>query len=118
MSNLLDIQSQIEKLQRQAKDIRAKEFDKTVAEIVSQMQAFGITYKDLQAASARGSKPAKKVPGKRARVASAAKKATVAVAPKYRGPNGETWTGRGLMPRWLAALEAQGQAKESFLIQA
>lgn len=20
---------------------------------------------------------------------------------KYRGPNGETWTGRGLMPRWV-----------------
>src|SRR5678815_3175320 len=23
------------------------------------------------------------------------------VAPKYRGPQGETWTGRGLAPRWL-----------------
>ncbi len=25
---------------------------------------------------------------------------------KFRGPNGETWSGRGLAPRWLAALEA------------
>jgi DNA-binding protein H-NS len=24
------------------------------------------------------------------------------VAPKYRGPNGETWAGRGAMPRWPA----------------
>ena len=23
------------------------------------------------------------------------------LAIKYRGPNGETWTGRGLMPRWV-----------------
>jgi DNA-binding protein H-NS len=28
----------------------------------------------------------------------------VKVAPKYRGPNGETWAGRGAMPKWLAAL--------------
>ncbi len=30
MGSLIDIQSQIEKLQRQADDIKAKEFDKTV----------------------------------------------------------------------------------------
>ena len=39
------------------------------------------------------------------------------VAPKYRGPKGETWTGRGLAPRWLVGLEAQGKKRESFLIK-
>ena len=39
------------------------------------------------------------------------------VAPKYRGPGGETWTGRGNAPRWLAALEAEGKKRESFLIK-
>ena len=39
------------------------------------------------------------------------------VAPKYRGPKGETWTGRGLAPRWLAALEAQGKKRDRFLIK-
>lgn len=39
------------------------------------------------------------------------------VAPKYRGPKGETWTGRGRAPRWLVALEAQGKKRESFLIR-
>jgi ParB/RepB/Spo0J family partition protein len=34
----------------------------------------------------------------------------------YRGPNGETWTGRGLMPRWLAVLVQNGQDKESFRV--
>jgi DNA-binding protein H-NS len=29
------------------------------------------------------------------------------VAPKYRGPNGETWTGRGRAPLWLTALESR-----------
>jgi DNA-binding protein H-NS len=39
------------------------------------------------------------------------------VAPKYRGPNGETWAGRGLTPTWLVELEAKGKKRESFLIK-
>src|SRR3977135_4521856 len=35
----------------------------------------------------------------------------VKVAPKYRGPNGETWAGRGATPKWLAALVKQGGHK-------
>ena len=31
-------------------------------------------------------------------------KAFTVVPAKYRGPDGETWSGRGLTPRWLAAL--------------
>ena len=38
-------------------------------------------------------------------------------AAKYRGPNGEEWSGRGRMPIWLAALEAEGRGREEFLIQ-
>jgi ParB/RepB/Spo0J family partition protein len=39
-----------------------------------------------------------------------------APAATYRGPNGETWSGRGLMPRWLTVLVQNGQDKESFRI--
>ena len=35
---------------------------------------------------------------------------------KYRGPNGETWSGRGLAPRWLAELERKGKNRDSYLI--
>jgi DNA-binding protein H-NS len=38
------------------------------------------------------------------------------VAPKYRGPGGETWTGRGLKPKWLTAALADGKKIEDFLI--
>jgi DNA-binding protein H-NS len=41
------------------------------------------------------------------------------VAPKYRDPKNpeNTWTGRGRMPRWLAAATKGGRAKkEDFLI--
>lgn len=117
MSSLIDIQGQIEKLQKQAGDIRAREFDKTVKEIQATMQAFGITVKDLQAASTKaGKRNAAKASG-RARSKSSKSMAGSTVAPKYRGPNGETWSGRGLLPRWLAALEAQGSRKEDFAIK-
>lgn len=58
-------------------------------------------------AGRQAGKAAKPKPGKR----------RAKVAPKYRGPKGETWTGRGRAPRWLVALEAQGKKRESFLIR-
>jgi DNA-binding protein H-NS len=38
------------------------------------------------------------------------------VAPKYRGPAGELWAGRGATPRWLVAAIKSGKKPESFLI--
>ena len=40
------------------------------------------------------------------------------VAPKYRNPEkpGETWAGRGLKPRWLAAAIKTGKKLDDFLI--
>ena len=115
MSKLIDLQSQIATLQKQAEEIRAKEFEATIVEIRQKMLAFGISLKDLQPSKGKaklGRKP-KAVGGEKpAKV----KKASAAVAAKYRGPNGETWSGRGLTPKWLASLIAQGNAKEQYLI--
>lgn len=41
-----------------------------------------------------------------------------AVPPKYRGPDGETWAGRGAMPRWLSGLIKEGHSVEEYLIGA
>src|ERR1700693_1391241 len=38
------------------------------------------------------------------------------VKPKYRGPGGETWAGRGLRPGWLMALIKQGHKLEEYAI--
>jgi DNA-binding protein H-NS len=38
------------------------------------------------------------------------------VAPKFRGPGGETWAGRGARPRWLTALVKEGHNIEEFAI--
>lgn len=40
------------------------------------------------------------------------------VPPKFRGPNGEEWSGRGVAPNWMKGLEAQGFARDTFLIPA
>lgn len=40
------------------------------------------------------------------------------VAPRFRGPDGETWSGRGLRPKWLTALLADGHKLEEFAIEA
>lgn len=113
MSNLVQIQSQIEALQRQAAEIKATEFANTVQDICAKMQAFGITLKDLQQVVGKsGSAKARK----RA-TAGATKGSRGSVAAKYKGPNGETWSGRGLAPRWLADLLAKGRTKEEFAIK-
>jgi DNA-binding protein H-NS len=38
------------------------------------------------------------------------------VPPKYRGPSGETWAGRGERPRWLVAAIKGGKKLDDFLI--
>lgn len=117
MSNLIDIQGQIEKLQKQASDIRSREFDKTVQEILLTMRAFGIGIKDLQSAASKAGKARAAQVVKRGRAKTAKTSAGSTVAAKFRGPGGETWSGRGLMPRWMAALVAQGRQKEDFAIK-
>jgi DNA-binding protein H-NS len=38
------------------------------------------------------------------------------VAPKYEGPHGEKWSGRGLKPRWLTIAMSEGKQLNDFLI--
>jgi len=104
MNNLIDIQNQIAVLQKQAEEIRARELAQTIQDILGKMDAYGISIDDLDRARGRTRKPV------------AAAKSGNRAPIKYRGPNGETWTGRGLMPRWLAALVDAGKAKDSFAV--
>ena len=117
MSSLVDIQLQIEKLQKQASEIKNREFDQTVLDIRAKMQAFGISVKDLQGPAGRKGRGKAKTTTLAKPKATKNNKVGVAVAAKFSGPNGETWSGRGLTPRWLSALLAQGRAKEEFAIK-
>jgi DNA-binding protein H-NS len=44
------------------------------------------------------------------------KKTSQKVAVKYRDANGNTWTGRGKTPRWIADTEKAGKRREEYLI--
>jgi DNA-binding protein H-NS len=93
MASFKEIQAQIEKLQRQAAEQRENELAGAVEEIRKLMQEYGITIEDLQ--------PARKKNGVK-------KSGNV----QFRNAEtGDTWSGRGRMPNWLA-----GQNKEQFRV--
>ncbi len=39
-----------------------------------------------------------------------------ALPAKFRGPQGETWAGKGRVPQWLRALEETGRNRDEFLV--
>ena len=99
MSSYKELQAQIAALQQQADAQRKAEVAAAVAEIRAKMDEYGITLADI--GGRRGP--------------SAAKGAKV--APKYRHPHtGQTWSGRGKQPRWLADAIAAGQSLEIYAL--
>ncbi len=97
------LKQQIEELRKQAEELRKKEKGEAIARIKDIMLEYGITVNDLMGRRGNGAHVRKGSP----------------VAPKYRHPaTGETWTGRGKMPRWLQAEVNKGRAKEDFAIHA
>jgi DNA-binding protein H-NS len=103
MTTYNDLLKQIESLTKQAEEIRKSELDSVIADIKDKMQKHGITVADL-----RDEKSAPR----------AAKKTTSGskVAAKFRSPTGETWSGRGRTPKWLAEAESTGAKRESFAV--
>lgn len=114
------IEKEINKLQKKAEVLQTKRRKPVITSIITSMREYDITPEEIIAAYGAG-KPARaatagrRKAGAPARAGGAAKRA---VAPKYRHPQtGETWSGRGKAPRWLAAEEAGGATRESFLIK-
>jgi len=122
MKSLVAIQAQIQDLQKQAAELRTREFRKTLAEIVAQMKAFGISLEDLRVALKKdgGSGASTAGPARRGRppksTADSAGGTRKPAPIKYRGPGGETWTGRGKQPRWLKAMADAGRSAEEFRV--
>ena len=114
MTTYREYQNQIEDLQRKAATARKEEIGTTIRDMKKKIAEFGLTAADLGLVAAapvkRAVKSADKTaapagPGRKKRRSTAGKK----VAPKYRGPAGEQWTGRGRQPGWVvAALNAGG----------
>ena len=123
MASYSEFRIQIEDLQRKAAVARKEEMSSALRDIKKKIAEFGLTAADLGlvpgAAAKRTKKsaakppPAKAGPGQKKRSAIAG----IKVAPKYRGPAGELWTGRGRQPSWLVAVLAGGQTLDDLQIR-
>ena len=113
------IEKEINKLQKKAEVLQTKRRKPVISSIITSMREYDITPEEIIAAYGAGKTA--RAPGGRRKASPAARPATAAkraVAPKYRHPQtGETWSGRGKAPRWLAAEEAAGATRDSFLIK-
>lgn len=130
-SSLIDIQAQIAALQKRAAEVRSKQYKKAMEEIVALMRAFGITVDEVKKAASniatrvkaakapkRRGRPPKKASEKplkkSGKKAAAAKRSRKPAPVKYKGPGGETWSGRGKQPVWLRTLIDGGRKLEDF----
>ena len=74
------------------------------AEMEEKAAAIGLTLDAMRSASSGRASAERKT----------RKDAGTPVAAKFRGPNGEEWSGRGRPPTWLTVLEADGRNREQF----
>jgi DNA-binding protein H-NS len=99
MPSLTDLLAQKAALEKQIAQTQRDEREKAISQVRALMSEYGLTAADL------GQRP-----GKKARTGAK-------VAAKYRNKaSGETWSGRGLQPRWLKAALATGKKLSDFAI--
>lgn len=100
MATLEQIQNRIDKLQRQADEVRRKQSASVIATILKMMSDYSISVEDL-VQSTRA--PVKKR-GRPVGAQNTAKTVPVKgkLAPKYRNPEtDETWSGHARPPKWI-----------------
>ena len=93
---IMQLMAERESLDKKIKEISATERTKALEICKEYIKEHGFTAKDL---GLKNIKP------------------TRSVAPKYLGPDGQTWAGRGRKPTWLQQAELQGKTAENFLIK-
>jgi DNA-binding protein H-NS len=111
----LQVQQQIEELQKEADKLRQKEAAGVLARIKEAIAAYGFTAAEL----GFGKPTVRVTPTDRAAVKRRGKGKASAVsnAPKFRDDQGNVWSGRGPRPAWFkAALEA-GKSPDELLAQ-
>lgn len=104
MPTYIELMEQAEKLLAQAEQLREKELNDVIADVKEKIKMYGLTAQDLGLAP----------PG----VAKKPKRAAKAARAKYRGPNGQTWSGgRGRRPQWVVDALAKGKKLEDLAIK-
>jgi len=103
MATVAELLAQKAAIEKQIVDAQREEKSGAIAQVRALMAQHGLTLADLSARSASAS--------------SRGPKAGAKVAPKYRNAaTGDTWSGRGLQPKWLKAALAGGKKLSDFVI--
>lgn len=101
MASLQELLAQKDALEKEIESTKRQARSEAVAKVRALMAEHGLTTADLSV------KPASKT----------ASRAGAKVAVKYRdAATGDTWSGRGLQPRWLRAALASGRKIGDFLV--
>ncbi len=134
MARLQELLAKKATLDREIADTQRKERSAAIAHIQTMMDQYGLTVADLggnavavkgrrgrppgakslaKAEAKAAGKPAKAAKGGKGKSSMKGKK----VAPKFRNKaTGETWSGRGLKPRWLSAAIDAGKKLTDFAV--
>jgi DNA-binding protein H-NS len=115
MNELVKLRQQIAEMEKQAADLQKKNRPAVLAELREQMAAYGITAEELSRPAAKAARP--KAPQAKTASLPKGKKPAVPSPAKYRGPQGQEWSGRGIAPKWLNDLLVDGKTREDFLIR-
>ena len=114
-----NIQKQIERLQAQAKKLESAHIakkTKAIVQVRALMKKLEVNIEDLHTANPKSTETKKP---QKASKKPLLLKPRVPFEAKYRDPGtGDSWTGRGKPPRWLAAHLAEGRSRDEFLIKA
>ena len=105
MSSLKELLDRKAALEKEIESTRREELSNAIAKVKALMQEYGLTVADISS----------KAP---ARTASAAKGGKGGkVAAKFRNSaTGDSWSGRGLQPKWLKAALENGRKIEEFKV--
>ena len=114
MNELVKLRQQIADMEKQAAELQKKNRPAILAELREQMAAYGITAEELSRPAPKTQKPMQ--PLAKAASPTKGKKPALPSPAKYRGPEGQEWTGRGTAPKWLNELLVNGKTREDFLI--
>lgn len=102
MTTIQELLAQRDALEKQIAEAQRAAKSDAIAKVKALMSEYGLTATDLLMKSS---------------VAATKSESPKKVAAKYRDPaSGQTWTGRGLKPKWLQAALASGKSLDEFVI--
>ena len=109
MSTLAELLAQRDELEAKIQATFQTERADAIAEVKALMQENGLTLSDIGGGGG-------KVRAKAKAATEATTKPKTKVQAKYRDGGGNSWSGRGLQPRWLKAALVAGKKIEDFAV--